>query len=89
MVDGGLYLLVRNTGNAQLGWSSDHGGTWAWGDWKFTTSFGCPTFMNFGQNYAGARDDYVYIYSPDTDSAYERADRHGARARPKRTAART
>lgn len=75
MVDGVLYLLVRNAGNAQLGWSHDRGASWQWADWKFTTSFGCPTFLNFGRNYAGARDSYVYVYSQDTASAYERADR--------------
>jgi CubicO group peptidase (beta-lactamase class C family) len=74
-VDGVLYLLVRNAANAQLGWSSDHGATWTWADWKFTTSFGCPTFLNFGRNYAGARDGFVYIYSQDRDNAYHRADR--------------
>ena len=73
--DGTLYLLVRNVGNAQLGWSRDQGRTWEWADWKFDTSFGCPTFLNFGRAYAGARDDYVYIYSHDSDSAYQRADR--------------
>src|SRR5258706_392833 len=75
MVDGALYILVRNVGNAQLGWSKDHGQTWTWADWKFTNSFGCPTFLNFGRNYFGARDDFVYIYSPDSDNAYDRADR--------------
>ncbi len=75
MVNGTLYMLVRNTGNAQLAWSGDHGRTWTWADWKFRVSFGCPTFLNFGPNYAGARDPYVYIYSPDSDSAYRRADR--------------
>lgn len=75
MVDGVLYLLVRNVGNAQLGWSNDHGATWTWADWKFTESLGCPTFLNFGKNYAGARDEFVYIYSHDSNSAYERADR--------------
>lgn len=74
-VEGVLYLLVRNAGNAQLGWSTDHGATWTWADWKFAESFGCPTFLNFGRDYAGARDDYVYIYSQDSESAYERADR--------------
>ena len=44
-------------------------------DCKFTTSFGCPTFLNFGKNYAGARDDFVYVYSHDSDSAYTAADR--------------
>lgn len=73
MVDGVLYLLARNAGNSQLAWSTDHAKTWTWADWKFTTSFGHPAFLNFGKNYAGARDEYVYIYSPDQDSAYEQA----------------
>jgi CubicO group peptidase (beta-lactamase class C family) len=75
MVDGVLYVLARNLDNAQLGWSRDHGATWTWADWRFTTSFGCPTFLNFGKNYAGARDGYVYIYAFDSDTAYESADR--------------
>ncbi|HUF63260.1 MAG TPA: serine hydrolase [Verrucomicrobiales bacterium] len=74
-VDGVLYLLVRNAGLSHLGWSSDHGATWTWADWKFTEGFGCPTFLNFGKDYAGARDHFVYVYSPDSESAYERADR--------------
>jgi hypothetical protein len=75
MVDGVLYLWARNAGNSQLAWSNDHGATWTWADWKLTTSFGCPTFLNFGANYLGARDGFVYVYSPDSDSAYERVDR--------------
>ena len=75
MVDGVLYLLARNLDNAQLAWSRDRGATWTWADWTFTTSFGCPTFLNYGRNYGGARDEYVYVYSLDGDSAYEPADR--------------
>ncbi|MBI4903014.1 MAG: serine hydrolase [Acidobacteria bacterium] len=75
MVDGVLYLWARNAGNSQLAWSTDHAKTWTWSDWKFTTSFGHPAFLNFGKNYAGARDQYVYIYSPDSDSAYEASGR--------------
>jgi CubicO group peptidase (beta-lactamase class C family) len=75
MVDGVLYLLARNAGNSRLAWSADHGANWAWADWKFTTSFGCPTLLNCGKNYAGARDEYVYVYSHDSPSAYEPADR--------------
>lgn len=75
MVDGMLYIWARNTANSQLAWSGDHGQTWTWSDWKFTTSFGHPTFLNFGRNYAGARDEYVYVYSHDADSAYSPADR--------------
>ena len=74
-VDGVLYMFVRNATNSQLGWSADHGTTWTWADWRFTESFGCPTFLNFGKNYAGARDSFVYLYSHDHHSAYERADR--------------
>ena len=47
MVRGVLYLWARNAGNAQLAWSTDHGRRWTWGDWKFATSFGAPTFLNF------------------------------------------
>ncbi len=75
MVDGVLYMWVRNAGNSQLAWSGDHGKTWTWSRWKFTTSFGYPTFLNFGRNYQGARDGYVYVYSHDNDSAYAPADR--------------
>jgi hypothetical protein len=74
MVDGTLYLWARNANNSQLAWSSDRGDTWAWSDWKLTESFGCPTFLNFGRNYAGARDEFVYVYSQDNDSAYKSAD---------------
>jgi CubicO group peptidase (beta-lactamase class C family) len=74
-VEGVLYLWTRNAGNAQLAWSKDHGETWEWAGWKFTTSFGCPTFLNFGKDYAGARDEWVYVYSPDADGAYQPADR--------------
>lgn len=75
MVDGILYVWVRNAGNAQLAWSSDRGKTWTWSEWKFTLSFGCPTFLNFGKNYSGARDEFVYVFSHDHASAYLPADR--------------
>jgi CubicO group peptidase (beta-lactamase class C family) len=75
MVDGVLYLWVRNAGNSQLAWSADRGKAWEWADWRFTTSYGCPTFLNFGRDYAGARDGFVYVYSHDHGSAYEPADR--------------
>jgi len=73
-VDGVIYLWVRNAANSQLAWSADHGANWTWCDWKFTNSFGCPTFLNFGRDYAGARDRFVYVYSPDLDDAYAPAD---------------
>lgn len=72
-IDGVLYVFTRNAGNSQLGWSTDHAKTWTWADWKLNPSFGHPAFLSFGKNYADARDQYVYIYSPDHDSAYENA----------------
>lgn len=68
-------MLVRNTGNSQIAWSKDRGRTWEWSPWRFETSFGYPAFLNFGRNYAGAKDSYVCVYSHNSDSAYERADR--------------
>jgi hypothetical protein len=35
------------------------------------TAFGSPAFLNFGRNYAGARDAFVYTYSQNGPSAYE------------------
>jgi len=74
-VDGVLYMWVRNAGNAQLAWSRDRGRSWLWADWRLSTSFGCPTFLNFGRNNDGARDQYVYFFSHDANSAYTPADR--------------
>jgi hypothetical protein len=68
-------MWVRNAANARLAWSDNHGADWDWCDWKLDTSFGCPTFLNFGRNYEGAQDGFVYIYSQDCDNAYEPADR--------------
>lgn len=73
-VDDVIYMLVRNAENAQLAWSSDKGNSWTWADWRFDQSFGCPTFLNFGKNYQGARDEYVYIFTPDQPTAYKVAD---------------
>jgi hypothetical protein len=75
MVDGVLYMLVRNAGNSTLAWSTDSAKTWTWAEWTFETSFGCPTFLNFGRNYRGAADAYLYVYSQDREDAYTVADR--------------
>ena len=78
MVDGVLYMWVRNANrkgqHSHLGWSTDHAKTWTWADWQFE-EFGYCTFLNFGRNYEGARDEYVYVYSHDDPSAYVGADR--------------
>lgn len=78
MVDSSLYMWVRNANRkgeqSQLAWSTDHGKTWKLSTWKFK-EFGYCTFINFGENYVGARDNYVYSVSHDNPSAYERADK--------------
>jgi CubicO group peptidase (beta-lactamase class C family) len=74
-VKGVLYLCARNAGNSKLAWSTDHGRTWTWADWNFTSSFGCPTFVNFGRDNEGNRDGYAYLFSPDAEDAYSVADR--------------
>jgi hypothetical protein len=78
MVGGTLYMVIRNADRqgrqSQLAWSNDHGRTWTEADWRFE-AFGYPAFLNFGRNYAGARDDFVYLISHDNASAYEAADR--------------
>ena len=67
-VDGVLYLCMGHAdqrgGQAQLTWSGDHARTWRFSDWKFS-QFGLMGFVNFGKDYDGARDDYVYCYSHD------------------------
>lgn len=78
MVNGILYMWIRNANHdgeeSRLSWSADHGKTWKFSDWKFASGFGCPTFLNFGKNYEGARDGYVYIYSADEKDAYKPSD---------------
>jgi CubicO group peptidase (beta-lactamase class C family) len=73
MVEGVLYAWVRNPSHAQLSWSEDLGRGWHWG-FRFETSMGSPAFLNFGRNYAGARDGFVYTYSQDGPSAYHQDD---------------
>lgn len=78
IVDGVLYMFVRNYKppgsddftNARLACSKNLGVNWTWADWHFSDTFGCPAFVQFGKDYQGARDDYVYIASQANDSAY-------------------
>ena len=83
MVGGTLYLWVRNyvvgvDANGEPDWrhsrlacSDDRGRTWKWADWHLSDGFGCPEFVQFGPNYAGARDGFVYVVSQDGNSAYD------------------
>lgn len=77
MVNRTIYMFVRNYKvdgdyrHARLAWSNDHQKTWTWSDWYFSDTFGCPEFVQYGPNYAGARDGYVYIGSQSNNDAYE------------------
>lgn len=77
-VKGVLYLWLshhdRKGGQTALAWSKDHGETWTHSDWKFA-EFGLIGFVNFGKDYAGARDRFVYAYSHDGPRADGPADR--------------
>lgn len=77
-VDGVLYLWMghadRQGGQAQLAWSYNHAQTWTFADWKFSR-FGLMGFVNYGKDYEGARDNYVYSYSHDGPLADTPADR--------------
>jgi Domain of unknown function (DUF4185) len=60
----------------RLAWSTDLGATWQLSSWKFTETTGSmviQNFINYGKDYAGARDGYIYLYghiSGDTTDAY-------------------
>ncbi|MBW2456980.1 MAG: DUF4185 domain-containing protein [Deltaproteobacteria bacterium] len=78
---GQLYMWV-SPGSATQGYqsqtlhvSSDHGHSWSPVSWSFTLADGVlhPTFVQFGQDYAGARDSYVYIHAVRIQSTSELA----------------
>jgi hypothetical protein len=77
-VGGRLYLALGHADNrgaeSQLAWSDDHAKSWTFADWKFR-QFGLVGFVNFGRDYAGARDEFVYAYSHDGPRADTPADR--------------
>jgi hypothetical protein len=76
MVDGVLYLFVRNYivegsyRHSRLAWSRNRGKNWQWADWYFSETFGCPDFVQYGPDYKGARDGFVYVVSQANDDAY-------------------
>jgi hypothetical protein len=85
-VDGTLYLWLghadRQGGGAQLAWSKDRAQTWTFADWRFA-EFGLVGFVNFGRDYRGARDGFVYAYSHDGPKADTPADRFVLMRAPK------
>jgi predicted alpha-1,2-mannosidase len=77
MANGTLYMWLRNlttegTG-ALLAWSSDHGKKWIYSSWNFP-ELGYPFWLNAGKNNEAARDEYLYFYSVDNQSAYTISD---------------
>ena len=75
-VNGALYMIVCEQGKwlrAKIGRSLDHGSTWTFNGGGFADSawdfaepggaFAGACFLQFGRDYRGARDDFVYGYS--------------------------
>ena len=78
-VGGVLYMTLEKQNqwlNLKLGRSLDHGLTWQFNStsaWDFDEpdgAFSDMTFLNFGRDYRGARDNYVYAYSQDKRADY-------------------
>lgn len=81
-VDGTLYAAINLQNrpmpypDTTVAWSEDLARTWETATWVFTGgdgSFRLGAFLNFGQDNANARDEYVYFYGHhvgDTTAAY-------------------
>ncbi len=70
-IEGVLYMwagLFKPHSNpfeeVRIGRSEDHGASWSFADWSFTREqlVMMPTVCNYGKNYEGARDQYLYSY---------------------------
>jgi hypothetical protein len=79
-VGGALYMWVVPQPNphlseCRLARSADHGASWTRADWafRFEDGLSIPTFLNFGRDYAGARDTHVYSYFIEPGWGPERA----------------
>lgn len=95
-VDGVLYAFITSWGafpgrpnpippESRLAWSADSGATWTQSTWKLVQSpgnFYGGTFVNFGRDYAGAPDSFVYVYGSITGKrgvVLARVDKHKIR----------
>ena len=81
-VGGVLYMWVSPKSSlkdmrteARLYRSTDHAATWQPADWRFVRSdqLSIPTICQFGRNYAGAREGFVYHYfiHPQSDRGFD------------------
>jgi len=78
-IGGVLYLLRTGDGSEGTAFeiqdlyaSTDHAATWTRlpvaftpDDFPRSEGFFAPTFLQFGRDYAGARDGHVYVYAPE------------------------
>jgi hypothetical protein len=79
-IDGTLYMWRCGAASdasaydfQQLYSSADHGQAWDFTGVEFDAGtfpgedrgFFCPAYLQFGRDYAGARDEYVYVYAPE------------------------
>lgn len=78
-VDGKLYLWRSGSGTAdavfdfqELFVSEDSGASWTStavefgrADFQGSLGFFTPAFLQFGRDYAGSRDDFIYSYAPE------------------------
>ena len=68
---GVLYMWVSpgsdatNYDEARIYESANHGASWTAASWAFKKNDGLilPTFLQFGKDYQGARDKFVYMYA--------------------------
>jgi hypothetical protein len=68
-IDGVLYMFVTEQDEwkrAKVGRSNDHGISWDFTEWIIDEpggAFASPGLLQFGKDYQGARDEYVYGYN--------------------------
>ena len=77
-VDGVMYMFWgpgsewNAIANTYLSWSNDLSASWQSNGTKFFSAtadgFGPPVILNYGQDYEGARDNFMYLYSTDFSS---------------------
>jgi hypothetical protein len=82
-VDGSLYMWRCGDGSLEAAFmyqrlyrSTNQGQSWQETGVEYTQSsfsgsrgFYCPTFLQYGKDYQGARDSYVYMYAPELKSS--------------------
>jgi len=71
-----VYMFVRNANldgtQCQFAYSTDNGKNWTFG--FIFEELGYCSLVNYGQAYLGARDGYLYMFSPNTNDAYRETD---------------